>query len=127
MRLLFLPFEKLYFNRKINYVYRQLFQQNFINIKNCLQFKWCHILQKVNHSDFEKVWLTKNFFHIDSCRTNDAHNVPSSQIFSLFHRMCEYVTQGNAADVIKMNNLLVLKLGHYLRLCRVVRGDHKGP
>ena len=55
MGLLFLPFEKVYFNRKINYVCRQLFQQNFINIKNCLQFKWYHILQKVNHSDFEKV------------------------------------------------------------------------
>lgn len=127
MRLLFLPFEKLYFNRKINYVCRQLFQQNFINIKNCLQFKWCHILQKVNHSDFEKVWLIKIFFHIDSCRMNDAHNVPSLKIFSLFRRMCEYVTQGNVADVIKMNNLLVLKLGHYLRLCRVVQGNHKGP
>lgn len=58
---------------------------------------------------------------------NDAHNVPSPQIFSLFPRMYEYVTQENVADVIKMNNLLVLKLGHYLRLCRVVQGNHKGP
>lgn len=60
MRLLLLRFEKLYFNRKINYVCRQLFQQNFTNIKKLPTIQMVSHTP-TNHSDFEKVGHQKFF------------------------------------------------------------------
>lgn len=126
MRVLFLTFEKLYFNTKINYVCGQLFHQNFINIQNCLQLKWCHIFQNVNRRDFERGRVINFFFHIAYWRMNNAPP-PLPNFHSLFRTMCESATQWEVADGIKMAKLLALKLGHYLRLGRVVRRNHKGP
>ena len=59
--------------------------------KNCLQSKWCHILQQT--IVILKKWDIKNFFHIDSCRMNDhimcpppKFSVSSPECMNMLHR-----------------------------------------